>query len=109
MEPFIHLRAEDLKNLASFVGGQLTHNKRSWELSKTFFEGFTIIINYSKEPNKLDIKYTGENITKINNYARDQLGIFIINHCLRFISVTYPDKKMPKVVGQMFSYSYLKS
>lgn len=107
--PFLHLKSEHLEDLATFVGGQLTRHESSWELSKTFFQGFIITLIYDEGARELDLKYTGENLPKLNNYARDQLGIFIINHCLRFISVTYSEVKMLKIVGQMFSYSYLRS
>ncbi len=108
-KPFIHLKSENLKDLATFIGGELTQSDSSWQLTKTFFKGFDITLIYNPQTKELDVDYNGANVIKINNYARDQLGIFIINHCLRFLSITYPEIKMPKIVGQMFSYSYLRS
>ncbi|NVM54606.1 MAG: hypothetical protein HWN66_12955 [Candidatus Helarchaeota archaeon] len=108
-DPFVHLKSEHLEDLASFIGGKVAQKDKSWELSKTFFQGFNIILVYDVGNRRLDIRYEGEKVIKINNYVRDSLGIFLINHCLRFISITYPEIKMPKIVGQMFSYSYLKS
>ncbi|NVM27896.1 MAG: hypothetical protein HWN65_03555 [Candidatus Helarchaeota archaeon] len=107
--PFVHLKSEQLKDLASFIGGKIAQKDDLWELSKTLFQGFNIILIYDVGNKRLDVQYGGENILKINNYARDYLGIFLINHCLRFISITYPNIKMPKIVGQVFSYSYLKT
>jgi hypothetical protein len=107
--PFVHLKSENLEEMASFIGGKLTESDSTWQISKSFFRGFDITLKYALQTKELDLNYTGAKVTKINNYARDQLGIFVINHCLRYISVTYPEIRMPKIVGQMFSYSYLRA
>ncbi|MHA1266831.1 MAG: hypothetical protein ACTSRS_16460 [Candidatus Helarchaeota archaeon] len=106
--PFEYLTFNHLEDLAKFVGGVSTSTKKSWMLSKSFFQGVNVTLHYRSSPNDFFLTYNGENITKISNYARDQLGIFLLNHCIRFISVTYPAIKMPPIVGRMFSYSYLK-
>ncbi|MFX1295987.1 MAG: hypothetical protein ACFFD2_14200 [Promethearchaeota archaeon] len=108
-EPFVNIQKKHLDDLASFVGGEVKQEDNIWKLSKIYFEGIKVIITYDMKNERLGIEYEGENLIKINNYSRDQLGIFLINHCLRFISITYLDIKMPKIVKQMFSFSYLKS
>lgn len=108
-EPFIHLQSEHLTDLALFIGCEITQTETYWTLSKSFFKNFTITLSFNQLSKELDLKYAGTSVKKLDNYSRDQLGIFLINHCLRFISITYPEVKMPKIVGQMFSYSYLKS
>ena len=107
-EPFKYLKSEHLNDLAIFVGGNITQNSMSWTLSKTYFKGITVSAIYNLKNHQLDLGYEGENLIRFNNYARDQLGIFLLNHCLRFIAVTYPTIKMPNIVKQTFSYSYIK-
>lgn len=108
-EPFIHLKPEQLNDLAAFVGGNVEQEDDTWRLIKTYFLGVKVALIYDMKKNSLDIEFGGENITKVNNYAKDQLGIFLLNHCLRFISVTYPDIKMPEIVIKIFSFAYQKS
>jgi len=98
-----------LNALAKFIGGDLEQNSTGGALSKAFFPGIEIILTYNYENRILDIQYGGANLRNINHYARDQLSIFLINHCLRFISITYPAIQMPQIMKQVFSYSYLKS
>ncbi|MFX1298314.1 MAG: hypothetical protein ACFFD2_26100 [Promethearchaeota archaeon] len=108
-EPFNYLKIEQLDDLSTFIGAEIDQKNGVWVLSKRFFEGITVLLIYDMENNSLDIGYEGEHLIKMNNYARDQLGIFLMNHCLRFISVTYPKIQMPKIVKQCFSFSYIKS
>jgi len=109
IEPFQNLYFSHLNALAEFVGGNLSQNKTNWTLTRIFFPDIEVTLIYDFEAKNLDIHFNGAQIEKINPYARNQLGIFLINHCLRFISITYPTVKMPKIIGQIFSYSYLKS
>lgn len=108
-EPFRNLKPAHLHALATFVGGSLENDDTNWVLTKAFFPEIAIILAYNSDNRDLDIQFGGANIEKINPYARNQLGIFLMNHCLRFISITYPTLKMPQIIKQTFSYSYLKS
>lgn len=108
-EPFTYLKIDHLSDLATFVGGRIQQNTSSWQLSKTFLSGIDVIASYNIKTKSLDVFYEGESKTKINNYLRDQLGIFLLNHCLRFLAITFPEVKKLKIVKQTFSYSYLKS
>ncbi len=108
-EPFEHLKREQLQDLADFVGGKIERERQTWILSRTFFPGIIIGLLIDEKTRKINIQCKGENIERINNYARDQLGIFLINHCLRFISITNPGVEMPDIVSKMFSFSYKKA
>jgi hypothetical protein len=108
-DPFLNLEPAHLNELATFIGGQLEQNSTGWGLSKTFFPGIEILLTYNYNTRNLDIQYGGANVQNINHYARNLLSIFLINHCLRFISITYPTIQMPRIMKQVFSYSYLKS
>jgi hypothetical protein len=108
-EPFDYLNLTHLDELAGFVGGSVEQKGDSWELTKTYFEGVTVGLIYNPHEKSLELTYEGENLIGIDNYARDQLGIFLMNHCLRFIRVTYPAIEMPQIVKQAFSFSYIKT
>lgn len=108
-EPFLNLKPIHLKDLAIFIGGQIQENSHGWALSKTFFPGIEISLTYNYSDKTMDIQYGGVNIQNINHYARDLLSIFLINHCLRFIAITYPKGQMLQIMKQVFSYSYLKT
>lgn len=108
-EPFLNLAPTHLNDLASFIGGQVEQNSAGWQVSKTFFPGIEILLTYNYNTRILDVQYEGANLQNINHYARDLLSIFLINHCLRFVSITYPTIEMPRIMKQVFSYSYLKS
>ncbi len=107
--PFGYLQMDHLTDLSRFTGGDLEQNSGGWVLKKSYFQGITVILNYFSLEKELDIGYEGFNLMKINNYARDQLGVFLMNHCLRYISITYPSLEMPQIVRQVFSYSYIKT
>jgi hypothetical protein len=107
-EPFASLEMDHLGDLATFVGGRMKQNTSSWQLTKTFLPGIDVVVSYDLTTNRLDVTYEGESKIKINNYLRDQLGIFLLNHCLRFLAISYSKVKKLKIVSQTFSYSYLK-
>jgi len=106
--PFSVLTNDKLKDLADFIGGTVEIEENKWIFTKSFFQGVIYKLIYDPELKNLDIKIGGKNAIYLNNYARDQLAIHMMNHSLRFLSITYPDVKFPKIVGQTFSYSYLK-
>ncbi|MBD3227769.1 MAG: hypothetical protein GF329_06235 [Candidatus Lokiarchaeota archaeon] len=110
-EPFEYLKKNDLNQLADFIGGQITldEDENIWTLSRSFFQGFNIHIKYNYNDKELDIDLTGRNILILNNYARDQLCIHLMNHCLRFLSIQYSNIKFPKIVEQTFSFSFIKA
>src|SRR5271157_387122 len=107
IEPFTFLNKEDLPDLAAFVGGKLSASKAGWQLRKAFFPGIDIILKY--DGRHIDFAREGDNINSINNYAKDQLSIFLLNHCLRFIGTRYEGLAMPAIVGKAFSFLYLRS
>ena len=106
--PFKHLESVHLGSLAEFVGGNVENNDNIWILTKSFFQGMDIKLIYDKNNEILDLKFQGRNIKNINLYARNQLGIFFMNHCLRFLSISYPKIEFPKIVKKTFSYPYIK-
>ncbi|MEX2681216.1 MAG: hypothetical protein Q6373_006425 [Candidatus Sigynarchaeota archaeon] len=106
MEPFGLLKREDLPALAAFIGGKLTATDLEWQLTKTYFPGITLVMKYDGK--RIAFEFTGENVGRMNAHAKDELAIFMLNHGLRFIGITYESLKMPTIVEQAFSFSYLR-
>jgi len=107
-EPFIHVKDNDLEELAKFVGGIAGKTADQWTLSKNYFQGIETTLIYDKSTKEIDFTFSGKNYKKINNYAKDQMAIFLMNHCIRFISSKHGIKE-PAIVKKMFSFNYQKS
>jgi hypothetical protein len=107
VEPFAYVQGDEMLELAAFIGGSITTTSNGWQLYKIFFPGIAITLNY--EENNILFDFSGDNIERINIHARDQLAIFMLNHCLRFIGTRHASKDMPRIVDMAFSFSYLRS
>jgi hypothetical protein len=105
-EPFSFLKREHLPGLAAFIDGKLTATAAEWQLTKTYFPGINVILRYDGK--KIGFIFEGENIERMNLHAKDELAIFMLNHCLRFIGTTYTALTMPTIVHQAFSFSFLR-
>ncbi len=106
IEPFGFLKRDDLPALAAFVGGKLTATELEWQLTKTYFPGITIVMRYDGK--RITFEFSGEDVGRMNLHAKDELAIFLLNHCLRFIGTRYSALEMPTIVDQAFSFSYLR-
>jgi len=104
LAPFAFLKRDDLPALAAFVGGKLTATELEWQITKTYFPGITIVMRYDGK--RIAFEFTGGNVGRMNLHAKDELAIFMLNHCLRFIGITYAALKMPAIVEQAFSFSF---
>jgi hypothetical protein len=108
-EPFKLLKDQDKEELSSFVGAEVWKVANSWHIKKEFFPQIFIEIIWNDESG-LDIKFSGENLSnKIDSYHMEFIGIFLINHILRFITITNLDKKLPDICYIMFSRYYTKN
>lgn len=105
-EPFKLLDPIEVNDLAKFVDGKVTSTDGIWNLAKECFPGIILTLNF--DGSNLGVKFSGSNLDKINNYAKDQMAIFLMNHCLRFIAMAHENVELPKIVEQTFSFSYLK-
>ncbi|MFX0103046.1 MAG: hypothetical protein ACFFCS_26000 [Candidatus Hodarchaeota archaeon] len=106
LEPFKLLDPIEVSDLSLFIDGKVTSIEGEWKLSKEFFPGIIVSIDF--DGSSLGVDFEGNNIKKINNYAKDQLAIFLMNHCLRFISIEHESLEMPDIVKKAFSFSYLR-
>jgi hypothetical protein len=102
-QPFKFLKAEDKEELASFIGADVSISDGTWTLKKEVFPEIYIEVSYNTSEKKLDIHYSGENLEKIGSYHIELIGIFLINHIIRYITITNQDEELPDICYMMFS------
>ncbi|MFX1420194.1 MAG: hypothetical protein ACFE9N_14865 [Promethearchaeota archaeon] len=108
-EPFKFLKELDRENLASFLGAEVWKTDKDWRFRKEIFPKIFIEVLYNDRTG-LDIKFSGTNLSKnIDNYHIEFVGIFFINHILRFITVNNIEKDLPDICYIMFSRYYTKN
>ena len=108
-EPFILLKEQDRENLADFLGAKVWKATNGWRIKKEFFPEIFIEITWNKKDG-LDVKFSGDKLSKnIDSYHIEFVGIFLINHILRFITVNNIDKNLPDICYIMFSRYYTKN
>ena len=108
IEPFSLLKDSNQTKLASFLGAKVWNTENGWRIKKEVFPGIFIELTYDAHE-KLNIAYTGEALSKkIGSYHMEFLGIFLINHILRYITLNNLDKELPDICYIMFSRYYTK-
>jgi len=108
LEPFTLLKDKDQKELALFLGAKVWNTENGCRIKKEVFPGIFIELTYDNQE-KLNIGYTGETLSKkVGSYHMEFLGIFLINHILRYITLNNLDKELPDICYIMFSRYYTK-
>lgn len=108
-KPFTLLKESDKEDLTTFLGAKVTKLYDNWTIKKEIFPEIFIEIIWGKETG-LDIKFSGANLSKsIDSYHIEFIGIFFINHILRFITIHNIDKDLPDICYIMFSRYYTKN
>jgi len=108
LKPFTLLKDEDQKQLASFLGAKVWNTGNGWRIKKEIFPEIYIELTYDAQE-KLDIAYTGVELSKkVGSYHMEFLGIFLINHILRYITLNNLEKELPDICYIMFSRYYTK-
>lgn len=107
-KPFSLLIEEDREKLSEFIGAKVWQTSNGWKVKRELFPRIFTEIIWDKQ-NGLDISFNGENLPKkIDNYHTELLGIFTINHILRYITLQNQDKDLPDICYMMFSRYYTK-
>ena len=107
-EPFSLLKDSDIDNLAVFLGATVWKTAEKWQIVKEVFPGISIELTYETQE-KLNIAYIGEELPKkVGNYHMEFLGIFLINHILRYITLNNLDQELPDICYIMFSRMFTK-
>ena len=108
-EPFRLLKNSDVKDLAVFLGAIVRKKAEKWQIIKEVFPGISIELTYDTQDKLLNISYTGEKLSKkVGSYHMEFLGIFLINHILRYITLNNLDKELPDICYIMFSRYFTK-
>ncbi|MBD3185707.1 hypothetical protein GF325_02670 [Candidatus Bathyarchaeota archaeon] len=105
-EPFALLKAIDMPDLGEFVDANISSRDGTWIMKKEFFPGITIVFEHDSKG--LKVEFAGKKLTTMNDYAKDQLAIFLMNHVLRFVHLRYPGEANHPIIEKAFSFSYLK-
>ncbi|MHA1233568.1 MAG: hypothetical protein ACTSQL_00605 [Promethearchaeota archaeon] len=107
-EPLRLLKDTDLNKLAVFLGAVVWKTAEKWQIKKEVFPEVFIELEIN-EHSKLDVHYSGKNLSKkVGSYHMEFLGIFLINHILRFITLNNIDKELPDICYIMFSRYFTK-
>lgn len=107
-EPFLLLDEKDRKPLEKFIGARVWRTTNGWKIKREAFPEIFIEVTFDKQ-NGLDISFSGKNLSKnIDSYHVELIGIFMINHILRYITMQNKDEKLPDICFMMFSRYYTK-
>ena len=106
-KPFIYLKNVDKDALSEFIGAKIWKTETGWRIKKEFFPKMFAEIIWTKE-NGLDIVFSGEKLVNMGSYHVELIGIFIINHILRYITIKNEDKALPDICHIMFSRMFTK-
>ncbi|TFG23027.1 MAG: hypothetical protein EU532_13840 [Promethearchaeota archaeon] len=106
-EPFKFLKEEDKNPLESFLGAKVWNTSSGWRIKREIFPKiFTEVI--WDEQKGLDISFSGENLEKLSSYHSELVGIFVINHILRYITTKNEQQDLPDICYIMFSRYFTK-
>ena len=106
-EPFRLLSEENKNELAEFVGAKVWKITNGWRIKREIFPKMFVELICNKDKG-LDIFFSGEKIYNISSYHAELLGIFVINHILRFITIKNEEKHLPDICYIMFSRMFTK-
>ncbi len=107
-EAFKFLGEQDKHPLSEFMGSEIWKTTEGWRLKKESFPNIFTEIVWDKAGD-LDIKFTGDNLERnIDSYHMEFIGIFTINHILRYITISNIDMDLPSICYIMFSRLFTK-
>lgn len=107
-EPFSLLAENDREGLETFIGAKVWRTTNGWKIKREPFPKIFIEITYDNQKG-LDISFSGDNLSKnIDSYHAELIGIFTINHILRYITIKNQNKELPDICYMMFSRYYTK-
>jgi hypothetical protein len=106
--PFKLLDESQINNLAKFLGAIVWKTNNNWLIKKEVFPETFIELSWNSQT-QLDISYSGQKLhNNIGSYHIELMGIFMINHILRFITLTYTEMDLPDICYIMFSRMFTK-
>lgn len=107
-EPFIFLKDADKEKLSTFLGAKVQKTPDGWAIIREVFPNIFTEITWDTKKG-LDIAFSGDNLAKkISSVHAEFVGIFTINHILRYITLNNLEKDLPDICFTMFSRYFTK-
>ncbi|MFW9936236.1 MAG: hypothetical protein ACFFD5_01165 [Candidatus Thorarchaeota archaeon] len=106
-QPFNLIKESDKDPLAEFLSAKINRITDGWVIEKELFPEIFVELTWNTS-NGLDISFKGKNLKEISNYHVELLGIFVINHILRYITLHNEEKDLPVICYIMFSRFFTK-
>ena len=106
-EPFKYLKEENKSELAEFIGAKVWKTTDGWRIKKEFFPQMFAELSWHIQEG-LNISFSGEKLKNMSSYHAEFIGIFIINHILRYITIKNEEKELPNICYIMFSRLFTK-
>ena len=108
VEPFKLLREEDQEGLEIFLGGSVKKTINGWRIKKEIFPEIFIEILWDNQTG-LDIQFQGKKLAEnLDSYHAEFIGIFFLNHILRYITVNNLNNELPDICYIVFSRYFTK-
>ncbi|MFX0032366.1 MAG: hypothetical protein ACFE8E_10785 [Candidatus Hodarchaeota archaeon] len=108
VKPFSLLDEKDQEPLGKFIGAKVWQISNGWKIKREAFPKIFIELTFNDQE-ELDIAYKGNNLSRnIDSYHAELIGIFTINHILRYITMKNQDKELPDICFMMFSRYFTK-
>jgi hypothetical protein len=106
-KPFEFLKEENREDLAEFLGASVWKTSNGWRIKREIFPKIYVEILWDKVQG-LDIAFSGENLPNMSSYHVEFVGIFVINHILRYITLENENEDLPDICYIMFSRLFTK-
>jgi len=107
-DPFKLLKDDDREKISTYIGAKVWKTTSGWRIKKELFPNIFTEIIWNNQ-NNLDITFSGDDLSKkIGSYHVEFLGIFVINHILRYITLNNLNKELPDICYIMFSRMFTK-
>ena len=94
---------KDVSELADYIGGEVVNLGLSedWAIKREIFPGVEIVFAYNHAdeefPSNLRVFYSGERVRGVHGEDLAELTIACVNHMLRYVRETSPQKKLPEI------------
>lgn len=95
---------DEVEKVAEFIGGKRVVPppiRCDWMVRKTFFPGVEVYFLYNRRdeefPSSLQVLFSGERIKELKGDDLAVLAIATINHMIRYIKRSQPDRTLPEI------------
>ncbi len=96
---YLDLDDENLVSLTDFIGGSFDREGSKVILWKEFFPEVIIGVELDEE---INFTFDGNNSDRLASYELNSLGIYTLNHVIRYISSVCQDDNLPEICRKVF-------